>query len=30
EHPYELPELIGIPLTAGLPGYLDWINDATC
>lgn len=30
EHPYELPELIGIPLTTGLPGYLDWISDATC
>jgi len=30
EHPYELPELIGIPITAGLPGYLNWIRESTC
>ena len=25
-HPYELPEIIAIPLTHGLPRYLDWIT----
>lgn len=25
-HPYELPEIIAVPLSAGLPAYLDWIN----
>lgn len=25
-HPYELPEIIAVPLAAGLPGYLDWIS----
>jgi periplasmic divalent cation tolerance protein len=24
-HPYELPEIIGVPLAAGLPAYLDWV-----
>jgi len=24
-HPYELPEIIAVPLTAGLPAYMDWI-----
>lgn len=24
-HPYELPEVIAIPITAGLPEYLAWI-----
>ena len=28
-HPYELPEILCIPVTAGLPGYLDWIDEAT-
>ncbi len=27
-HPYELPEIIAVPLAAGLPGYLDWITTA--
>lgn len=26
-HPYELPEILAVPLEAGLPAYLDWIND---
>lgn len=26
-HPYELPEIIALPLSKGLPGYLDWIAD---
>ncbi len=25
-HPYELPEIIAVPLTVGLPAYLDWIG----
>ena len=28
-HPYELPEIIGIPITAGLGEYLDWISEET-
>ena len=24
-HPYELPELIGVPITAGLEPYLAWL-----
>jgi periplasmic divalent cation tolerance protein len=27
-HPYELPELIAVPLAQGLPGYLQWVADA--
>lgn len=26
-HPYELPEVIAVPVSAGLPGYLDWVVD---
>ena len=25
-HPHELPEIIAVPLTAGLPVYLNWIE----
>lgn len=25
-HPYELPEIIAVPVTAGLPAYLGWIS----
>ncbi len=28
-HPYELPEIIAVPVMAGLPGYLDWVNNET-
>lgn len=24
-HPYELPEIIAVPLACGLPGYLEWV-----
>jgi periplasmic divalent cation tolerance protein len=24
-HPYELPEIVSVPVVAGLAGYLDWI-----
>ena len=26
-HPYELPEIISVPINDGLPEYLSWIND---
>lgn len=28
-HPYEVPELIALPINAGLPSYLDWIQSVT-
>lgn len=28
-HPYELPEVIMVPITRGLPAYLQWIADET-
>lgn len=28
-HPYELPEIIAVSLTAGLPAYLDWVDRET-
>jgi periplasmic divalent cation tolerance protein len=28
-HPYELPEIIAVPITDGLPAYLDWIRRET-
>lgn len=28
-HPYELPEIIGVPITTGLSGYLDWVAGET-
>ena len=28
-HPYKLPELLVLPVTAGLARYLDWISDET-
>lgn len=28
-HPYELPEIIAVPLSRGLPGYLQWVADET-
>lgn len=27
-HPYELPEIIGIPINYGLPEYLEWIKSS--
>lgn len=26
-HPYELPEIIAVPLVDGLPQYLDWVRN---
>ena len=28
-HPYELPEIIAVSVTAGLPAYLNWISNQT-
>jgi periplasmic divalent cation tolerance protein len=28
-HPYELPEIIAVSLSAGLPAYLEWIKTET-
>jgi periplasmic divalent cation tolerance protein len=28
-HPYSVPEIIALPVRAGLPAYLAWIADAT-
>lgn len=29
DHPYELPEIIAVPIDRGLPEYLQWIRDDT-
>lgn len=29
EHPYEVPEIIAVPMVAGLPAYLNWIEEET-
>jgi periplasmic divalent cation tolerance protein len=28
-HPYELPEIIAVPVTTGLPEYLQWVSKCT-
>ncbi|MBI3480283.1 MAG: divalent-cation tolerance protein CutA [Nitrosomonadales bacterium] len=28
-HPYELPEIVAVPVEAGLPAYLGWVNEET-
>ena len=28
-HPYELPEIIAVPVERGLPAYLDWVASET-
>ena len=28
-HPYEVPEILAIPVVAGLPAYLRWVVDET-
>lgn len=28
-HPYEVPEIIALPVTAGLPAYLEWVAGET-
>lgn len=27
-HPYDTPELIAVPITNGLPAYLEWLENA--
>jgi periplasmic divalent cation tolerance protein len=29
QHPYELPEILAVPVDQGLPGYLDWVERCT-
>jgi periplasmic divalent cation tolerance protein len=29
EHPYDMPELIAVPIQQGLPAYLDWLATET-
>ncbi len=29
QHPYELPEIIALPIAQGLPEYLDWVGAET-
>lgn len=29
QHPYELPEIIAVPIERGLPAYLNWIATET-
>ncbi|HWC63330.1 MAG TPA: divalent-cation tolerance protein CutA [Rhizomicrobium sp.] len=29
EHPYETPEIVATPFIAGLPAYLDWMEEST-
>ncbi|MEI8032088.1 MAG: divalent-cation tolerance protein CutA [Chlorobiaceae bacterium] len=28
-HSYDVPEIIKLPVTGGLPGYLDWVGAST-
>jgi periplasmic divalent cation tolerance protein len=28
-HPYELPEIVAVPIEHGLGAYLDWVRDET-
>ena len=28
-HPYELPEIIAVPIERGLPAYLEWVAAET-
>ncbi len=28
-HPYDVPEIIALPIVAGLPAYLDWVAQET-
>lgn len=29
QHPYAVPELIAVPITHGLPAYLEWLAEET-
>jgi periplasmic divalent cation tolerance protein len=28
-HPYDVPEIVAVPVERGLPDYLDWVNQET-
>ena len=28
-HPYEVPEIVAVPIACGYPSYLQWLEDAT-
>src|SRR5437867_12107911 len=28
-HPYDVPEIISVPVRKGLPAYLNWVNENT-
>ena len=28
-HPYDIPEIIAVPIVAGLPAYLQWVQSET-
>ncbi len=28
-HPYDVPEVVALPITAGLPAYLQWVSEET-
>ena len=28
-HPYDVPEILAVPVTNGLPAYLDWVKQCT-
>jgi periplasmic divalent cation tolerance protein len=28
-HPYDVPEIIAVPVSQGLPSYLEWVETAT-
>lgn len=28
-HPYDVPEIVAVPVSAGLPAYLRWVIDST-
>ena len=28
-HPYDVPELLALPVNTGLPAYLDWLREET-
>ena len=29
-HPYDVPEILALPVAAGLPAYLAWLAEETC
>ena len=29
QHPYELPEIVAVPVSRGLPAYLSWVAEET-